>query len=427
MLLWQKVLLGLALGVAVGLGLHYGLGPDTAKSITTTWVKPFGDAFVNLIRMLVVPLIFTSLVAGVVAMGDPRKIGSLGGRAMLIFFVTTFFSVAMGIGFATFLQPGSGIDPALVASADTSAIEGRLQAAASADQGLAARLLAIIPANPIEALAKADVLAIIFFAFILGAGILIARESGELLGRVFTSGSDVMLKVTEMVMALAPYGVFALITWVMATQGLGLLDNFALLAASLYGALLFIGLIVYGGLIKFVARLPLIPFYRGIADAMAVAFSTSSSNATLPVSMACATDNLGISRPVASSLLPLGATVNMNGSAAYLGIIAVFAAQILGIELSLTDMALIGLTATLAAIGTAGIPSASLFLAATVLGTFGVPPEQGILIIALIFPFDRLLDMGRTLINVSGDLTAATLIARWDGELDEKVYRAQDF
>jgi Na+/H+-dicarboxylate symporter len=426
MVLWQKVLIGLALGLAAGLGLHFQMGVEAASALTTTWVKPFGDGFINLIRMLVVPLIFTSLVAGVVAMGDPRKIGSLGGRAMLIFFITTAFSVSLGIAVANLFQPGVGIDPALVASADTSAVESRMQAATAADAGLAARLLAIIPTNPIQALATGDVLAIIFFSFVFGAGILLAGEAGRPTATGFTSASDVMLKVTEMVMELAPYGVFALVTHTMATQGLGLLENFARLTGALYLALAIQMFVVMGSLIKFVGRLPVIPFFRGIADAIAVAFSTSSSNATLPVSMACATDNLGVARPIASSVLPLGATVNMNGSAAYLGIIAVFASQILGIELGMQDYLLIAVTATLAAIGTAGIPSASLFLAATVLSTFGVTPEQAILVIAIIFPFDRLLDMGRTVVNVAGDLMTATLLARWDKELDLEVYKAQD-
>lgn len=423
--LWKRVLIGLVLGIALGLSVHYGVGKDAASDFAGAWMKPLGDAFINLIRMLIAPLIFFTLVAGVIAMGDPKRLGSLGGRALGTYFITTWFAVSLGLIVGSILMPGKGVDASVIAGADPSSVQSRLDAGAAAG-GVVDRLLKIIPTNPVEALANTDVLGIIFFAIVLGVGILVAKEAGEPVAKVMNSAADVMLKVTEMIMELAPYGVFALVSWVMATQGLGVLDNLARLALSLYVALFLHAVIVYSFIIKGVLRLPLIPFYRGGADAMAVAFSTSSSSATLPVTIACASDNLGVRRSVASSVLPLGATINMDGTAAYLGLVALFAAQALGIEMTFADYAMVALTATLASIGAAGIPSAGLLLAATVLTVIGVSPEQAVLVIALIFPFDRLLDMGRTVLNVTGDLTVATAVAKWEGELDVEVYKARD-
>jgi Na+/H+-dicarboxylate symporter len=283
--------------------------------------------------------------------------------------------------------------------------------------------VAIIPDNPVAALVDGDVLAIIFFSIIFGAGILVSGDKGKPIGAAFESAADVMIRVTEFVMQTAPFGVFALMAWVMADQGLAILDNLLLLGLSLYLAcLVHIGL-TYSAIIGIWLRLPLVRFYRGMADAIAVAFSTSSSSATLPVTIACATDNLGIKRPVASSVLPLGATINMDGTALYQGIIAVFAAQAFGIDLSLGDIFLVMLTATLVSIGTAGIPSVSLFLAFITLEVIGVTGENAVLLIALIFPFDRLLDMMRTATNVTGDAAVATAVAKWEGELDEEIFR----
>jgi len=420
MKLWQRVLIGLVLGALLGLGLRAGIGAEAAGNFATTYLKPFGDGFVRLIRMLVVPLIFTTLVAGVTAMGHPKKLGSLGGAAIGLYMITTWFAVSLGLIMGTIFKPGAGVEYASAGTDTVTKIEGIV---GTEPMGLVERLLAIIPANPVEALATTDVLGIIFFAIFFGIGILRAGEKGEAVGKAIESAADAMLKVTELIMEAAPYGVFALMSWVMATQGLGVLENLLRLAAALYIACILHIIVIYGGLIKFILRLPLVRFFRGVADAQAVAFSTASSSATLPVTIAVATDNLGIKRAVASSVLPLGATINMDGTACYLGLIALFAAQAVGIDLSLGDYALVALTATLASIGAAGIPSASLLLAMSVFTVIGVPPEQGVLVIAFIFPFDRLLDMMRTATNVTGDLAVASTVAKFQGELDEEVFR----
>ncbi|HUF72342.1 MAG TPA: dicarboxylate/amino acid:cation symporter [Gammaproteobacteria bacterium] len=414
--LWARVISGLVVGGIFGLIMHR-LGQE---AFVTDWIRPFGDAFIRLIRMLVVPLIFTTLVAGMVAMGDPKRLGSLGGRTIALYMGTTWFAVLFGLLVAFIVRPGEGIDVGIAApdSVDTIRQQSTAQAA-----GIVERLVGIIPDNPIAALVEGDVLAIIFFSIIFGAGILVSGEKGKAIGAAFESAADVMIRVTEFVMQTAPFGVFALMAWVMAEQGLEILDNLLLLALSLYVACFAHIAVTYSAIVRLWLRLPLVRFYRGMADAIAVAFSTSSSSATLPVTITCATDNLGIKRTVASSVLPLGATINMDGTALYQGIIAVFAAQAFGIDLSIGDVLMIMLTATLVSIGTAGIPSVSLFLAFITLEVIGVTGDNAVLLIALIFPFDRLLDMMRTATNVTGDAAVATAVAKWEGELDEEVFR----
>jgi Na+/H+-dicarboxylate symporter len=417
-------MLGLALGVILGLALRYGIGTDNASSLATIWFKPFGDAFVSLIRMLVVPLIFTTLVAGVTAMGDPARLGSLGGRALLMYMLTTWIAVSIGLVIGTIIQPGAGFDVSNSPASELASAQDKL-AANDANLGLTERLVGIIPTNPIASFANGDVLQIIFFAIFIGIGCLMAGDQGRPLASIIESGADVMMKITQIVMEAAPFGVLALMTWVMATQGLSVFVVLGKMVICLYLACILHMLITYGGIIKLICRLPLIRFVRGVADAQAVAFSTSSSNATLPVTMACARNNLGVSRPIASSVLPLGATINMDGTALYQGLIALFAAQAFGIEMTLPIYGMVMLTATLVSIGTAGIPSVSLFLAATTLSVIGATPEQTVIVIAVLFPFDRLLDMMRTVTNVTGDSAVAVAVARWENELDEESFRAK--
>ncbi len=427
--LWKRVILGLFIGAAIGLGLRYGVGPDRAGEIVTTWFKPVGDAFINLIRMLVVPLIFTTLVSGVLAMGDPKRLGSLGGRALAMYMVTTVIAVCFGLAMGTLIQPGAGFDLTAVSSSDLEDARTRLSenpAPGSVLEQIIRTLLSIIPINPIDAMAKGDVLAIIFFAIMIGVATLMAKEAGEPVARVMNSAAEVMMKLTIIIMEVAPIGVLALMAWVLGTRGLVVLEVLGKMTLAHYAACTLHMLITYGFIVKGLLRLPLIPFIRGVADPQAVAFSTSSSNATLPVTITAATKNLGIRKPVASSVLPLGATINMDGTALYQGLIALFAAQALGITMTLDMYLTIILMAALVSIGTAGIPSVSLFLAATTLSVIGVSPENTVLIIAILFPFDRILDMMRTVTNVTGDLAVATAVAKWEGELDEDVFRARD-
>jgi Na+/H+-dicarboxylate symporter len=419
--LWKRVIIGLILGMGLGLAAHYGGGAD----FVTTWVKPFGDAFVRLIKMLVVPLIATTLVAGVVAMGDPKRLGSLGVKTIALYLLTTLFAVCLGLLFGTIFQPGAGVENLAASEAAVSTAEGKLAAGAAAG-GIVERLLAIIPTNPLAAFASGDVLPIIFFSILIGVGILLIGEKGKPVGVWFESASEIVMKITMLIMELAPFGVFALMAWVLADQGLEILKNMGMLAIALYLACFVHIALIYGGLIiKGILKLPVVRFFYGVLDAQGVAYSTASSNATLPVSISCAEHNLGVEKSVAGSVLPLGATINMDGTAIYLGMVAMFAAQALGIEVSLAGYAMVALTAVLTSIGAAGIPSAGLLLAATVLSVIGVSDAQSTLIIAFILPFDRLLDMMRTVTNVTGDIAVACTVAKWEGQLDEEVFKTK--
>ena len=426
--LWKRVFVGLFIGIAIGLGLHYGLGADKGGKIAETWFKPFGDAFVNLIRMLIVPLIVTTLVSGMVAMGDAKRLGSLGIKTVALYLLTTFFAVWLGLAVATVFQPGAGLEDMIKAgNSSVDVVADKLAKAGDAQRSMTQYLLDIIPKNPIKAMAEGDMLAIIFFSIIIGVGILLSGKKGKLLGDFFDSASDVVMKVTMMIMELAPYGVLALMAWVMGVNGLGILVNMSKLAIALYLACILQIVFVYGGLIiRTFLKLPFVRYIYGIADAVGVAFSTSSSSATLPVTISCAEKNLGVDKSVAGSVLPMGATINMDGTAIYLGIVALFAAQAFGLELNMGIYLTVALTATLVSIGTAGIPSASLFLAVGMLQSiFGIDETQAVLIVAFIFPFDRLLDMMRTVTNISGDVAVACAVAKSEGQLDEEVFKTK--
>lgn len=411
--LWQRVLGALVVGAILGAVLTQTMGMEAATAWLDAWLKPVGDLFIRLIRMLIVPLILTTLIAGVVALGDPKKLGSIGLKTLALYFGTTFFANIIGIIFGLIFKPGAGVD---LGGADAVPVS-------TESESLVDRLLAIVPYNPVAALADGDVLAIIFFAVLVGIGILMAGRDGKLVGDFFTQAADVVLKVTHMVMEVAPFGVLALVAHTVASQGVEALTAIAILIAAVYAGLLTHAVLTYGGIIRLVLGLPVINFVRGMMDAIAVAYSTASSSATLPVTIANATENLGVKRSIAGSVLPLGATINMDGTALYLGILALFTAQAFGYELTIMNYVMIAFTAAIVSIGAAGIPSASLFLLAIVLETFGVPPEQVAIIVGFILPVDRIMDMARTAVNVTGDAVVATAVAKWEGELDEDRYR----
>jgi Na+/H+-dicarboxylate symporter len=401
--LWKRILGALVLGAIAG--LLWGEGAVQIK-----WI---GDLFVRLIQMAVVPLVFITIVAGVVGLEDPRRLGSIGIKTLFLYLVTALLAIGVGLTMGSLVQPGLGVDFA-------QAVPREVEAA----QPFAGLLESIVPTNPVAALANSQMLAIIFFALIFGAGLLAAGEKGKPLADVFNAGAEAILKVVGFVMEVAPFGVFALIAWVMGTTGPATFVNVALLAfCVIVGCTLHI-LLFQAGLVKLLARLPMIPFLRGVTDPALVAFSTSSSSATLPVTMSAAEHNLGIAKPVASTVLPLGVTVSMNGTALYIALLATFAAQAFGISLDLQDYLLIVLTTVLVAVGTAPVPSASLFMLAAVLQVIGVSPEQTALLVGFILPFDRILDMTRTVANVLGDLAVATIVGRWENEIDVDVYKA---
>ncbi len=402
--LWQRVIAALVLGVVVG--LLWGPGAESIKIV--------GDIFIAFIKMLVVPLIFFSLVAGIAAIGDLRKLGSVGGRALLLFVVTGQIAVWLGLGLGTLFQPGIGLD--------TSAIEmGAVPE--TTDMSWQDMLLGMVPQSPVQVMADVNVLPLIIFSLLIGIGILMAKEEGLPAQRIFDSGAIVMQKVTMVVMELTPFGVFALMAWVAGTVGIPALMALGKLVLLNYvGCLLIIG-ILYAGIVKFLAKLPVLAFFRGMVDALAVAYSTASSNATLPVTMRCVERNLGVSRSVTSFTTSLGATINMDGTAMYLGLATLFGAQIFGVDLSLADYLTIAILATLGSVGAAGIPGAGLIMMAAIFSAVGVPLET----IAFVAGVDRIMDMMRTVTNVSGDAAVAVTVGSMTGEIDrEEMKSAHD-
>lgn len=400
--LWKRILGALLVGVVVG--MVWGPGSESLA-----WI---GDVFMRLIRMVVVPLVFVTLVSGVVSMGDPSKLGSLGAKTLGIYMATTLAAITIGLTTAAILQPGLGVDL-------SSAVPGEIQEAIP----LSERLLNIVPVNPIAALAEGNILAIIFFALLVGISLLTIGEKGKPVADVMDASSEMMIRITHWIMEVAPFGVFALIAVVAGTQGVAALLDVVTLALCVLISCIAHMVIVHGLLImKVMLKLSPVMFFRGARDAMLVAFSTSSSSATLPVSMSVAEENLGIKPVVASTVLPLGATINMDGTALYVGIVSVFAAQAFGIDLSLGDYVLVAGSTTLVSVGTAAVPGASLFLMAAVMGTIGMTPEQIAVVIGFIFPFDRPLDMLRTAVNIGGDLSVSTAVANWEDEFDEEIF-----
>jgi Na+/H+-dicarboxylate symporter len=399
--LWKRILLALVLGVIVG-----AIWGEGAQSIR--WI---GDLFIRAIQMVVVPLVFITIVAGVVSMGDPKRLGSLGIKTLSLYMVTTLIAITIGLTLAALIQPGVGVDM-------SAAVPGTLQQPISfRDQ-----LMRIVPTNPIAALASGDFLAIIFFAILFGAGIISVGESGKPMADLMDSGAAIMLKLTGWVMEVAPFGVFALIAWVSGTQGVAALMDVIPLAGTATLAFILHFVFIYGGMMKFLVGLSPYKFFRNIKNAFLVAFSTSSSSATLPVTISVAEKNLGIKPVIASTVLPLGATINMDGSAIYVGVVSVFAAQAFGVDLTLVDYFIMAGATTLVSIGTAAVPGASVFLMAGVMATIGLTPEQIALVVGFVLPFDRPLDMMRTTLNVTGDLTCATVVAKWEGEFDEEIF-----
>ena len=411
--LWMRILIGMALGIAVGFALRPGglaasAGLDVAG--IDAGLKLIGDAFIRLIRMLAVPLIFVSVTAAVVSIADLSKLGKSGARVAALYIPSGLMAATLGLGLALWLKPGVGSAP----PAGIVPPEPREPPTA---QDL---LFQFIPANPVQALANGDMLSVIVFAILFGIGILGAGAAAKPVADAIEGASHAFVKLVGYVMELAPLGAFALMAWVVALMGVEALVRLGALVAVLYLGCLFYGVIVYGGFVRFGLGLPVLPFYRGMSEAMAVAYSTSSSAATLPVTMRAMIEKLGISRRMSAFVASLGATVNMDGSAMYMVILTVFGAQLFGVELTTPQMISIVVTSSIGAMGLAGIPGGSLVFIPAVLGIAGVPLE----VIGIVLGVDRLMDMMRTVVNVVGDAVAAVAVAKWEGELDEDAYLA---
>jgi Na+/H+-dicarboxylate symporter len=394
--LWQRVVGGLVLGVLLGL-----MWPQAAPAVAV-----LGDLFVRAIRMLVVPIVLVTIAAGITALGDVRRLGSLGLRTVALFAFTTLVAVSVGMAVGLIVQPGAG-------AALGTAVPHALGTPVTPYE----QLVGIVPLNIVEALAKGDMLAIIFVSVLLGVGTLAAGEAGRPVAAFLESLAAVLLRIVRIVMELTPFGVFALIANAIATAGLGVFVQIGWLALCVVVGSLFQMAVVHSLLLRFVAKMRIATFFRGIVDALAVAFSTASSSATLPVALRVAQDRLGIARPVASTVLPLGASIGKDGTAMYVGLLGQFALQALGIVPDGVMLAVMLATGALAAFGTAPIPSASLFMLAAMLAAVGVSAEQTALIVGLVLPFDRLLDMTRTVPSASANLTVASCVARLEGAI----------
>ncbi len=401
--LWQRVVGALILGVIAALLLPTG----------AAYVQFVGDLFVRAIRMLVAPIVLVTIAAGITSLADPKKLGSLGARTIGLFALTTAIAVSVGMLVATLLQPGAG------APLGTAVAHALGKPVTPYDQ-----LIGIVPLNIVDALAKGDMLALIFVAILFGVGTVLAGEPGKPFAALLQSTSSVLLRVVTIVMEATPFGVFALIWNAVAASGAAVFVHVGWLALAVVLGSLIQMLVVHSLVLRLLARLPVLPFFRGIVDALVVAFSTASSGATLPVAMRVAEENLGVSRPIYSTVLPLGASIGKDGTAVYVGLLAMFALQAFGTPLTPQVYALVLLTGSLAAFGTAPVPSASLFMLAAVLSVVGVAPEQTALVVGFVLPFDRLLDMTRTVPSACANLTVATTVAKWEGELDEAVYRS---
>ncbi|WP_066478839.1 MULTISPECIES: dicarboxylate/amino acid:cation symporter [unclassified Sphingomonas] len=401
--LWQRVLGALVLGVAFALIWPAG----------TPAVAFIGELFVRAIRMLVAPIVLITIAAGITSLADPKRLGGLGGRTIALFAMTTAIAVSVGMLVASLIGPGIG------------APIGRATAHVLGDPVTPyQQLIGIIPVNIVDALAKGDMLALIFVAILTGVGTVVAGAPGKPFADLLQSLSAVLLRIVGIVMEATPFGVFALIANAVAANGAAVFVNVGWLALAVVAGSAIQLLIVHSLILRVIARLPVLPFYRGIVDALVVAFSTASSSATLPVAMRVAERNLGIARPVFSTVLPLGASIGKDGTAMYVGLLSMFALQALGTPLTPETYGVVLLTGALAAFGTAPVPSASLFMLAAVLSAAGVAPEQTALVVGFVLPFDRLLDMTRTVPSASANLVVATTVARWEGELDADIYRA---
>ncbi len=411
---WQ-IIIGLVLGVLFGIVAainHWG-------QFTADWIAPFGTIFVNLLKLIAVPLVMASLVTGVASLADLTKLSRMGGKTIAIYLATTVVAICIGLLLVNALQPGASIPDDVAANLQATYQEemdqrsGDVQLAK--ERGPLQPLVDIVPQNIIGAAGNnRNMLQVVFFALFIGIGLILVRnERTEIVLKFFQGLNDVVIKLVDVIMLIAPIGVFALIAGTITSIAGDSLASVLELLRSLgfYALVVCLGLvlhvvIVYGGLVHFISPLSLKRFFRGIAPAQLLAFSTSSSAATLPVTMECARENLGVKKEVASFVLPLGATINLDGTAMYQSIAAVFIDQALGMELDFAAQLTIVLTALLASIGAAPVPGAGLIMLVIILEAIGVPSGG----VALILGVDRILDMLRTTANVTGDAMVSVLV-----------------
>ncbi len=386
-----KILISLVLSVVVGLMA----GVDGLPFIKW-WIAPVGTIFINLIKMVIVPIVFTSLVVGMTSLGDLKKLGRIGIKTIFIYLFTTAIAIVIGFIVAGIIHPGIGLEM-------TAGDAVKVKEAPSIMQVL----VAMVPTNPVASMAKADILPIIIFALFVGVGILqVGGKKSQLLIDWFDAAAEVSYKIINMVMQFAPIGVFCLLLPVVAENGPKvLLPLLSVIACMALGSVIH-AVAVYSSMARIWGNTSPLKFFRGMSEAILIAFTTCSSAATLPINMKNCQEKLGCSRDITSFVLPLGATINMDGTAIYMGVCSLFIANVYGIDLTMAQMGMIILTGTLASIGTAGVPGAGLIMLSMVLLSVGLPMEG----LALVAGIDRILDMFRTTVNITGDAAVTCVI-----------------
>ncbi|MGR5962145.1 dicarboxylate/amino acid:cation symporter [Bacillus paranthracis] len=392
------MLIALFLGLVVGLTLNL-VAPSIFEPLNQYVFNPLGQLFIRLIKMLVVPVVFISIVLGVAGLGDPKQLGRIGLKSISFFLVTTAVAISIAVTFALIIQPGSG---------GNFKTEGLKYEGAKTETSFVDTLLNIVPDNPAKAMADGNMLQIIAFSVLIGLGIAILGKRVQGIHSLLEQGNELMMYLVNLVMKLAPIGTFGLLASSVGKMGLaGVAAMFKYMIVVML-VLIIHGVFVYGGLLKVLAKESIVRFFKHFGPVMAIGFSTSSSNASLPFAMKTAQEKLGVPKAISSFVQPLGATINMDGTAIMQGVATVFIAQVYGVELTISQLAVVVLTAVLASIGTAGVPGVGLVMLTMVLNQVNLPVEG----IALIIGIDRILDMSRTAVNISGDAICAMIVAK---------------
>jgi Na+/H+-dicarboxylate symporter len=405
-----RILIGMVGGLAVGVLLNLiGVEGFIGDYVVEGLFHVGGSIFLASLKLLVVPLVFVSLVCGTAALDDVSKLGRVGGKTLALYLATTAVAVSLAILAAIAIQPGDGFD-----------LETDVTFAAQPPPSIAETLINLFPTNPVQAMAEGNMLQIIVFSILFGLAVTLAGAPGKRVLAVFNDINGVILRLVMLLMTIAPYGVFCLIAKVFALQGFDAIPPLARYFFVVLGVLLFHAFVTYSLLLRFAARLDPLVFFRKMRDPLALAFSTASSNATLPVTLENAELRLGVHNSIASFTIPLGATINMDGTAIMQGVAAGFIAQAYGIEIGPVGYLMVVLTATLASIGTAGVPGVGLIMLAMVLRQVNLPVEG----IGLIIGVDRLLDMVRTAVNVTGDSAVTCTVATSEGRFSSEVFHA---
>ena len=416
MQLSTKILLGMGAGIIIGLLFNVLGGSDPAESVLITWIVEnifdvIGKIFVVSLKLLVVPLVFFSLVCGSASMGEDIKMGQVAIKTILLYLLTTAIAVSIALLVANIVDPGVGINTGTIDSFE-------VKTAPSVKEVL----IGIFPDNPFRAMVDGNMLQIIVFAILVGVAILKTGDSGKTVLRGCVLINEVIMKMVFMLINLAPYGVFCLLAKLFTREGFSAIVNLAIYFSTIVFVLSFHAAVIYSAILYIFTGLNPLKLFKNMRPAMLFAFSTSSSNATIPVTLTTARNRLGADNSIASFTIPLGATVNMDGTAIMQGIATVFIAQAYGLELSMIQYVSVVATATLASIGTAGVPGVGLITLAMVLQQVGLPVEG----IGLIIGVDRLLDMLRTVVNISGDGMVTTVVASSEKRLDKAIFNSSE-